>query len=149
MAVGAAAGIGWKLHASPRRRRWRLEAEPDATFAMTSRADSAIAVTRSPGKTEIALAHGSVSTSTRSMTRRACSSFMQATRTSRTWARSSRFCSTARMHVEVRVTEGEVKFARDGKEFAVTAKNGWTTENGKDDHTRAARCGECGCRGVG
>jgi hypothetical protein len=33
-------------------------------------------------------------------------------------------------HVEVRVTEGEVKVRRGGKEFIVTANNAWTTELG-------------------
>src|SRR4051812_5982714 len=58
MAVAVAGVVGWKLHRPPA--ATTVGTGPDATFKMTSRADSAIAVTRSPGKTEIALAHGSV-----------------------------------------------------------------------------------------
>ena len=128
MAMGVAGVIGWKLHRQPAPSTVAA-AGPDATFKMTSRADSAIAVTRSPGKTEIALAHGSVDLDVKHDPSRLLVIHAGDTDIEDVGTKFS-VLFDGKNHVEVRVIEGEVKVARDGKEFAITASNGWTTETG-------------------
>lgn len=139
MAIAVAGFAGWKLHKSP-----AIEAAPQ-TFALKS--DTArshldlgdaqlasvpgtdVRVERIATRTSIEMARGTLELTVEHKPGRLLVVRAGDTEIEDVGTKFS-VLYDGKSHVEVRVTEGEVKVRRAGKDFAVTANNAWTTELG-------------------
>lgn len=139
VAILLAGVVGWKLRKAP-----VVEPTPQ-TFAMKSETDRAtldlgdaqiasapgtdVKIKRLPTTTSIAMAKGTLDLVVEHKPGRLFVVHAGDTEIEDVGTKFS-VVFDGQEHVEVRVTEGEVKVRRGGKEFSVTASNAWTSELG-------------------
>jgi hypothetical protein len=155
MAVALAGVVGWKLHrpgapvvAKEQPQAFALRSDGDGSTLdlgdarVTSSAGTEARVERTAQLTDLKMAHGKLSLDVEHKPGRTL--VVHAGETDIVDV-GTKFTVDydGKNHVEVRVTEGEVKVSHAGKDVAVTASNAWTTELGavsiaKLDETLAA-----------
>lgn len=139
MAIAIAGFAGWKL------RRVPAVAPTPQTIAMKSETDRAsldlgdaqlasapgtdVQIERVPAKTSIAMAKGTLDLVVEHKPGRLFVVHAGDTEIEDVGTKFS-VEFDGKSHVEVRVTEGEVRVRRGGKDFSITANNAWTTELG-------------------
>lgn len=139
-AIALAGFVGWKLHREP-----TVTAPTPQTFAMKSETDRAtldlgdaqlasapgtdVNIERVPSKTSIVMATGTLDLVVDHKPGRLFVVHAGDTEIEDVGTKFS-VVFDGKSHVEVRVTEGEVRVRRGGKDFSVTANNAWTTELG-------------------
>ena len=139
-AIALAGFVGWKLHREP-----AVLAPAPQTFAMKSETEGAtldlgdaqlasapgtdVTIERVPSTTSIVMAKGTLDLVVEHKPGRLFVVHAGDTEIEDVGTKFS-VVFDGKSHVEVRVTEGEVKVRRGGKDFSVTANNAWTTELG-------------------
>jgi hypothetical protein len=139
MAIALAGFAGWKLRKAPATETTpqSLVMKSDAKGAMLDLGDAQLAsmpgtevrIDRSPSRTSIEMTGGALSLTVEHKPGRLLVVRAGDTEIEDVGTQFS-VSFDGKSHVEVRVTEGEVKVRRAGKDFAVTAMNAWTTELG-------------------
>jgi hypothetical protein len=139
MAIALAGFAGWKLRKAPATETTpqSLVMKSDAKGATLDLGDAQLAsmpgtevrIDRSPSRTSIEMTGGALSLTVEHKPGRLLVVRAGDTEIEDVGTQFS-VSFDGKSHVEVRVTEGEVKVRRAGKDFAVTAMNAWTTELG-------------------
>jgi hypothetical protein len=127
MAVAIAGVVGWKLH-TPRATQAPV-ATAEAPFTMSTSEGTRVQVTHVGTRTDLAMGKGTLDLDVKHDPNRLLVVHAGDTDIEDVGTKFSVDYDGAG-HVEVRVTEGEVKVKRAGKDFEVTANNAWSTETG-------------------
>lgn len=127
MAVALAGVVGWKLHTPHATATPPIASGESQEFELKS--SSNVSVTHAPGRVDLAMTKGRLELSVPHVVGRLLVVHAGDTDIEDVGTKFSVDYDGAG-HVEVRVTEGEVKVKRAGKDFAVTASNAWSTETG-------------------
>jgi ferric-dicitrate binding protein FerR (iron transport regulator) len=127
MAVAVAGVVGWKLHAPTHGPAAPTVAEAPYTLSTTN--GTKVQITHVGSRTELAMGKGTLSLDVKHDPNRLLVVHAGDTDIEDVGTKFS-VDYDGSGHVEVRVTEGEVKVKRAGKDFEVTANNAWTTEQG-------------------
>ncbi|HUS29125.1 MAG TPA: FecR domain-containing protein [Kofleriaceae bacterium] len=127
MAMAVAGAVGWKLHAPASTPSRPTVAE--APFTLSTTDGTKVEVTHTGTRTDLAMGAGTLSLDVKHDPNRLLVVHAGDTEIEDVGTKFS-VDYDGKGHVDVRVTEGEVKVKRAGKDFEVTANNAWTTEQG-------------------